>query len=64
MQAIGYIRVSTDRQATEGVSLAAQRTRIRGWAEFVDSFRLSRRIRPMRHQPRALQIVSAHQTWL
>ncbi len=32
MQAIGYIRVSTDRQATEGVSLAAQRARIRAWA--------------------------------
>ena len=27
MQAIGYIRVSTEAQATEGVSLAAQRAR-------------------------------------
>ncbi len=32
MQAIGYIRVSTDAQATEGVSLAVQRGRIRAWA--------------------------------
>ena len=32
MQAIGYVRVSTDAQAPEGVSLAAQRARIRAWA--------------------------------
>ena len=32
MQAIGYIRVSTEAQATEGVSLAAQRARVRAWA--------------------------------
>jgi site-specific DNA recombinase len=31
MQAIGYARVSTTRQATEGVSLAAQRARIAAW---------------------------------
>jgi len=30
-QAIGYIRVSTERQATEGVSLEAQRARIEAW---------------------------------
>ena len=30
-QAIGYIRVSTDKQATEGVSLDAQRARIESW---------------------------------
>ena len=30
-QAIGYIRVSTDRQANEGVSLEAQEARISGW---------------------------------
>ena len=29
---VGYVRVSTDAQATEGVSLAAQRARIRAWA--------------------------------
>lgn len=32
MKAIGYIRVSTDEQATEGVSLAAQRARIESYA--------------------------------
>lgn len=32
MQAIGYIRVSTEAQAIEEVSLAAQRARIRAWA--------------------------------
>ena len=32
MQAIGYVRVSTDAQAADGVSLAAQRARIRAWA--------------------------------
>ena len=31
--AIGYLRVSTERQATEGVSLAAQRARIEAWAQ-------------------------------
>lgn len=30
-QAIGYIRVSTEQQAQEGVSLEAQRARIEGW---------------------------------
>lgn len=30
-QAIGYIRVSTDKQANEGVSLEAQRAKIEGW---------------------------------
>lgn len=32
-QAIGYVRVSTDKQA-EGVSLEAQRERIEAWAQF------------------------------
>lgn len=31
MQAIGYVRVSTEEQATDGVSLAAQRERIAAW---------------------------------
>lgn len=35
-QAIGYIRVSTDRQATEGVSLEAQEAKIRAWADLND----------------------------
>lgn len=33
MQAIGYVRVSTEGQATDGVSLAAQRARIKSWAD-------------------------------
>jgi site-specific DNA recombinase len=33
MKAIGYIRVSTDGQAKEGVSLEAQESRIRAWCE-------------------------------
>lgn len=32
-QAIGYIRVSTDRQATEGISLEAQQAKINAWCE-------------------------------
>lgn len=32
-KAIGYIRVSTERQASEGVSLEAQRARIQAWCE-------------------------------
>src|SRR5262245_47710975 len=32
MQAIGYVRVSTDRQAEQGVSLEAQESKIRGMA--------------------------------
>src|SRR5690349_3794540 len=32
MQAIGYVRVSTDRQADQGVSLAAQTERVRAMA--------------------------------
>jgi site-specific DNA recombinase len=35
-QAIGYIRVSTDKQATEGVSLEAQAAKIRAWTAFND----------------------------
>jgi len=31
--AVGYVRVSTERQASEGVSLGAQEARIRTWAE-------------------------------
>lgn len=33
MKAIGYIRVSTERQATEGVSLEAQQARIEQWCQ-------------------------------
>jgi DNA invertase Pin-like site-specific DNA recombinase len=33
MRAIGYVRVSTAEQATEGVSLDAQRARIAAWAQ-------------------------------
>lgn len=33
MRAIGYVRVSTVEQATEGVSLDAQRARIAAWAQ-------------------------------
>jgi DNA invertase Pin-like site-specific DNA recombinase len=37
MQAIGYVRVSTEEQATDGVSLAAQRARIVAWATANDT---------------------------
>jgi len=33
MRAIGYLRVSTSKQAVEGVSLAAQREKIQAWAK-------------------------------
>lgn len=33
MNAIGYVRVSTDGQATDGISLDAQQVRIRAWCE-------------------------------
>lgn len=36
MVAIGYIRVSTDGQAEEGVSLTAQREKIEAWAKLHD----------------------------
>jgi len=32
MQAIGYVRVSTDRQAEQGVSLEAQEAKVRAMA--------------------------------
>ena len=35
-QAIGYIRVSTDKQAAEGVSLEAQKAKICAWADLND----------------------------
>ena len=36
MRAVGYIRVSTTKQAEEGVSLDAQRSKIRAYAELYD----------------------------
>ncbi|MBU6429956.1 MAG: recombinase family protein [Cyanobacteria bacterium REEB65] len=36
MKAIGYIRVSTQEQASEGVSLAAQERKLRAYAELYD----------------------------
>lgn len=33
MKAIGYVRVSTEGQATEGVSMEAQESKIRAWAD-------------------------------
>jgi site-specific DNA recombinase len=33
MKAIGYVRVSTERQAQEGISLEAQQAKIRAWCE-------------------------------
>jgi site-specific DNA recombinase len=36
MKAIGYIRVSTERQADEGVSLEAQKARIQSWCNAND----------------------------
>jgi len=35
-QAIGYIRVSTEQQADEGVSLEAQKSKIKAWCELND----------------------------
>jgi len=37
MQAIGYVRVSTDRQAEQGVSLEAQEAKIRAMATVKDA---------------------------
>lgn len=34
--AVGYVRVSTEKQAAEGVSLAAQRAKIAAWCELND----------------------------
>ncbi len=36
MRVIGYIRVSTDEQATQGVSLAAQAAKVRGYCNLYD----------------------------
>jgi len=36
MKVVGYVRVSTDEQAREGVSLTAQREKIEAWAEALD----------------------------
>ena len=36
MKAIGYIRVSTDEQAREGISLAAQEAKIRAYCDLYD----------------------------
>jgi len=33
MKAVGYVRVSTEMQATDGVSLAAQEAKVRAWAD-------------------------------
>lgn len=37
MKAVFYVRCSTEGQATEGVSLEAQLTKLRAWAEFSDA---------------------------
>lgn len=37
MKAIGYIRVSTEGQAADGVSLDAQEAKVRAWAELSDA---------------------------
>lgn len=37
MHVIGYVRVSSEEQATEGVSLEAQESRIRAWSELNDA---------------------------
>lgn len=37
MKAIGYVRVSTQGQAEEGISLDAQESKIRAWAEMNDT---------------------------
>ena len=39
-KAIGYIRVSTQQQAEEGVSLEAQRAKIEAWC-FVNDYELT-----------------------
>ena len=36
MRAVGYVRVSTQEQATSGVSLAAQEEKIRAYASLYD----------------------------
>ena len=35
-QAIGYVRVSTEEQSREGVSLAGQRAKLIAWADLHD----------------------------
>ena len=50
--AIGYIRVSTAGQATDGVSIDAQTTRIRAWCDanghgLADAFTDARWMRPV-----------------
>ena len=37
VEAVGYIRVSTEEQAREGVSLGAQKARIEAWAKGNDT---------------------------
>ena len=36
MKVIGYVRVSTEEQAREGISLEAQKHKIRAWTEALD----------------------------
>jgi site-specific DNA recombinase len=37
MKVVGYIRVSTEKQASEGISLEAQEAKIKAWAELNDA---------------------------
>jgi len=37
MKAIGYVRVSTEEQAKEGISLENQKDRIRGYSKYEES---------------------------
>jgi DNA invertase Pin-like site-specific DNA recombinase len=44
MRAVGYVRVSTDEQVTEGISLDAQLARVTAYALLKDWDKLRRRV--------------------
>ena len=65
-QAVGYVRVSTEEQAKEGVSLEAQQERIRAYAamrglELIEIYSeqgVSGKI-PLRQRPEGMKLVTA-----
>jgi hypothetical protein len=60
MKAIGYVRVSTDRQAEQGVSLEAQEAKIRAMATVQGAVPALRKRSGCFHLPRVVNLLTKY----